>query len=147
MPFKTDTAATPALEPFRSSQSLTLGVELALQLVSLSDFDLVPAAPDMLDLLARAPFPGNVTPEITQSMIEINSSVHTGHGELLAELRRIRDTLVRAGDRLNVGVCGGGTHPFQQWSQRRIYAKPRFSASTCTSAAARATRRCTCCTP
>jgi len=115
-----------ALEAFAASASLTLGVELELQLVSLSDFDLVPASPDMLELLARRPFPGNVTPEITQSMIEINSSVHTAHAPLLAELRAIRDTLLAAGDRLNVGVCGGGTHPFQQWSQRRIYSKPRF---------------------
>jgi carboxylate-amine ligase len=114
------------LGPFATSESLTMGVELELQLVSLSDFDLVPASPDMLDLLARAPFPGNVTPEITQSMIEINSSVHTGHGGLLAQLREIRDTLLAAGDRLNVGVCGGGTHAFQQWSERRIFAKPRF---------------------
>ena len=115
-----------ALEKFAQSQPLTMGVELELQLVSLSDFDLVPASPDMLELLARAPFPGNVTPEITESMIEINSSVHTHHGELLAELRKIRDTLLRAGDTLNVGVCGGGTHPFQQWSQRKIFSKPRF---------------------
>jgi carboxylate-amine ligase len=114
------------LGPFANSASLSMGVELELQLVSLSDFDLVPASPDMLDLLARAPFPGNVTPEITQSMIEINSSVHTGHGELLAQLREIRDTLLAAGERLNVGVCGGGTHAFQQWSDRRIFAKPRF---------------------
>jgi len=115
-----------ALEPFAASASLTMGVELELQLVSLSDFDLVPASPDMLELLARSPFPGNVTPEITQSMIEINSSVHTGHAALLAQLREIRDRLLAAGDRLNVGVSGGGTHPFQQWSERRIYAKPRF---------------------
>ena len=114
------------LETFASSQPLTMGVELELQLVSLSDFDLLPVSPDMLELLSRAPFPGNVTPEITQSMIEINSSVHTGYDGLLAELRQIRDTLLRAGDRLNVGVCGGGTHPFQQWSQRRIFEKPRF---------------------
>jgi len=115
-----------ALEKFAQSQPLTMGVELELQLVSLSDFDLVAASPDMLELLGRAPFPGNVTPEITESMIEINSSVHTHHGELLKELREIRDTLLRAGDRLNVGVCGGGTHPFQQWSQRKIFSKPRF---------------------
>jgi carboxylate-amine ligase len=114
------------LQTFASSQSLTMGVELELQLVSLSDFDLVAASPDMLELLSRAPFPGNVTPEITQSMIEINSSVHSNHTELLAELREIRDRLVHAGDRLNVGVCGGGTHPFQQWSQRKIFSKPRF---------------------
>ncbi|MFC5478508.1 YbdK family carboxylate-amine ligase [Massilia suwonensis] len=115
-----------ALPPFAQSQSLTMGVELELQLVSLSDFDLVAASPDMLELLGRAPFPGNVTPEITESMLEINSSVHTHHGELLAELREIRDTLLRAGDRLNVGICGGGTHPFQQWTQRKIFSKPRF---------------------
>jgi carboxylate-amine ligase len=115
-----------ALPPFAQSHSLTMGVELELQLVSLSDFDLVAASPDMLELLGRAPFPGNVTPEITESMLEINSSVHTRHGELLAELREIRDTLLRAGDRLNVGICGGGTHPFQQWTQRKIFSKPRF---------------------
>jgi carboxylate-amine ligase len=114
------------LEPFKTSKPLTLGVELELQLVSLSDFDLTESSPDMLNLLGRAPFPGNVTPEITESMIEINTDVHTNHAELLAQLHRIRDTLVLAGDRLNVGVCGGGTHPFQKWSERKIFSKPRF---------------------
>jgi len=114
------------LESFTRSDPLTLGVELELQLVSLSDFDLVAASPDMLDLLRRKPFPGNVTPEITESMIEINTGIHTGYDGLVAQLREIRDLLVRAGDMLNVGVCGGGTHPFQRWSERRIFSKPRF---------------------
>lgn len=114
------------LQPFSLSKPLTIGVELELQLVSLSDFDLMPASPDMLELLARRPFPGNVTPEITESMIEINSSVHTCHTDLLAQLHEIRALLVQAGDTLNVGVCGGGTHSFQQWTQRKIFAKPRF---------------------
>ena len=115
-----------ALEPFAQSQPLTFGVELELQLVSLSDFDLTPASPDLLHLLARKPFPGNVTPEITESMIEINSSVHTAYGPLLAELREIRDTLVTAADQLNIGICGGGTHPFQHWSEQKIFDRPRF---------------------
>jgi carboxylate-amine ligase len=114
------------LEPFKSSSPLSLGVELELQLVSLSNFDLIDASPDMLELLGRRPFPGNVVPEITESMIEVSTDVHHAHRTLLAQLNDIRDTLVAAGDRLNVGVCGGGTHPFQQWSDRRIYAKPRF---------------------
>lgn len=114
------------LEPFKKSDPLTLGVELELQLVSLSNFDLIEASPDMLDLLRRKPFPGNVTPEITESMIEINTDVHTSHAGLLEQLHQIRDTLVRAGDRLNVGVCGGGTHPFQKWTERKIFSKPRF---------------------
>lgn len=114
------------LEPFTVSEPLTLGVELELQLVSLSDFDLVSASPDMLHLLGRKPFPGNVTPEITESMIEINTSVHTGYPGLLTQLHNIRDTLVGAADQLNIGVCGGGTHPFQKWSERKIFSKPRF---------------------
>jgi carboxylate-amine ligase len=114
------------LEAFRPSRALTLGVELELQLVSLSDFDLTQASSDMLELLRRERFPGNVVPEITESMIEVSTSVHDRHATLLAQLRCIRDALTRAGDRLNVGVCGGGTHPFQQWSEQRIFPKPRF---------------------
>jgi len=114
------------LEPFKSSASLTMGVELELQLVNLSDLDLTAASPDMLHLLRRAKFPGNVTPEVTESMIEINTDVHTSYTEMLAQLQLIRDTLLRAGDTLNVGICGGGTHPFQHWADRRIFAKPRF---------------------
>ncbi|MGX4642086.1 YbdK family carboxylate-amine ligase [Massilia sp. SYSU DXS3249] len=114
------------LEPFTQSTPLTFGVELELQLVSLSDFDLTAASPDLLHLLSRKPFPGNVTPEITESMIEINSSVHSSYGPLLAELQEIRDTLVAAGDTLNIGIAGGGTHPFQHWSEQKIFPKPRF---------------------
>ena len=115
-----------ALEAFTQSAALTFGVELELQLVNLSDFDLADASPDLLHLLERKPFPGNVTPEMTESMIEINSSVHTQYALLLAQLQDIRDTLVQAGDRLNIGICGGGTHPFQQWSSQKIFSGPRF---------------------
>lgn len=114
------------IESFKPSKPLTLGVELELQLVSLSDFDLVEASPDMLDLLSRRPFPGNVVPEITESMIEISTDVHTNYDGLLAQLQQIRNALVIAGDRLNVGVCGGGTHPFQRWNERKIFSTPRF---------------------
>ena len=114
------------LGPFKSSEPLTLGVELELQLISLSSLDLVDASPDMLGLLARQRFPGNVVPEITESMLEVSTDVHTQHDSLLLQLHQIRDALVAAGDHLNVGVCGGGTHPFQQWSERKIFSKPRF---------------------
>ena len=115
-----------ALEPFATSKALTFGVELELQLVSLSDFNLTASSPDLLHLLARKPFPGNVTPEITESMIEINSSVQSSYLPLLAELIEIRDILVAAADQLNIGVSGGGTHPFQHWSEQKIFPKERF---------------------
>ncbi|WP_338413877.1 YbdK family carboxylate-amine ligase [uncultured Sphaerotilus sp.] len=114
------------LEPFKTSGSLSMGVELELQLVSLSDLDLTSASTDLLELLHRRPFPGMLTPEITQSMIEVATDVQTSHAGVLAQLRTIRDTLVDAADRLNIGICGGGTHPFQDWSDQKIFSKPRF---------------------
>ena len=42
--------------PSRPPEALTLGVELELQLVSLSDLDLIDASPDLLELLGRRPF-------------------------------------------------------------------------------------------
>lgn len=114
------------LPTFKSSSSLSLGVELELQLINLNNFDLTAASPDILELLTRNSFPGNVTPEITQSMIEISTDVHYDHASLLAQLIDIRDTLIHAAEQLNIGICGGGTHPFQLWSQRKIFARPRF---------------------
>ena len=114
------------LGQFAKSQALSLGVELELQLVNPVDFDLTSAANDLLELLSRKPFPGTVTPEMTQSMIEIASGIQTVHAPLLAELRGMRDTLTAACDRLNIGIAGGGTHPFQRWSEQRVFDKPRY---------------------
>ncbi len=115
-----------ALTPFSSSNALTLGVELELQLVNTYDLDLSSSASDLLELLQRKAFPGVVTPEMTQSMIEIATDVHTEHAPLLTQLQTQRDMLVRAGDRLNIELAGGGTHPFQRWFEQRIYSKARF---------------------
>ncbi|MFN3883552.1 MAG: YbdK family carboxylate-amine ligase [Rhodocyclaceae bacterium] len=114
------------LEAFKSSAALSMGVELELQLVDTTDFDLTAASADMLFFLEGRGFPGDVKPEITESMIEISTDVHTWYEPLLQQLRQMRDVLVQAGDRLNVGVCGGGTHPFQRWFDQRIFSKPRF---------------------
>ncbi len=115
-----------ALPPFAHSQALSLGVELELQLVNTVDFDLTSGANDLLELVSRKPFPGTVTPEMTQSMIEIATGIHTRHAGVLGELQAMRDTLVTACERLNIDLCGGGTHPFQRWSDQRVFSKPRF---------------------
>ncbi len=113
---------------FHGAEALTVGVELELQLLSCHDYNLTRGAPDLLALLARKRHPGAIKPEITESMIELNSSVHDGYEGLLAELLTLRDAVVEAADRLNLGVCGGGTHPFQQWQDRRIYPDQRYLA-------------------
>jgi carboxylate-amine ligase len=115
-----------SLETFQKSAALSLGVELELQLVNTHDYDLAPYAEDMLRLMRKIPLPGAVVPEMTSSMIEISTGVCQSSSEVLGQLSQIRDALVKSADKLNIAVVGGGTHPFQQWHERRIYDKPRF---------------------
>ena len=114
------------LEAFSHSEPLTLGVELELQLVNTHDYDLAPYAEDMLRLMLKNPLVGSVVPEMTNSMIEISTGICHSSSEVLGQLSQIRDALVKSADKLNIAVVGGGTHPFQQWHERRIYDKPRF---------------------
>jgi carboxylate-amine ligase len=116
----------PTLEPFRQSRPLTLGVELELQLVNTHDYDLAPYSDEMLRLMERLDLPGSVVPEMTSSMIEVSTGICESAAHVLGELTQLRDGLVRCADKLNIAVVGGGTHPFQQWHQQRIYDRPRF---------------------
>ncbi len=116
------------LPAFRAGVAFTIGVELELQLVNLRDFDLTRGAESVLAALARSPHARNVKPEITESMIELNSDVHLRHADLLRDLSAIRDALRAAADKLNIGVAGGGAHPFHHWAERRIFPTERFSA-------------------
>jgi carboxylate-amine ligase len=111
---------------FKPSASFTMGVELELQILNSRDYNLARDAADLLELLGKTGHPGAVRPEITESMIEVNTSIHTSHGSLVKELRAIRDAVARAAQRLNLRVAGGGSHPFHQWSDRRIYPTARF---------------------
>ena len=111
---------------FKRSASFTMGVELELQILNSRDYNLARDAADLLELLGKTGHPGAVRPEITESMIELNPSIHMFHDALVKELRAIRDAVARAAQRLNLRVAGGGSHPFHQWSERRIYPTERF---------------------
>jgi carboxylate-amine ligase len=111
---------------FTHSTRLSFGVELELQCLNTRDYDLSTTAQELLKLLADLPCGGEVKPEITQSMIEVNSAVHQHHEELLENLVAIRDVMVGKAELLNVRIAGGGTHPFQMWSDRRIFEGERY---------------------
>jgi carboxylate-amine ligase len=113
--------------PFKLSQPLTLGIELELQIVNSRDYNLTRGASDLLGALAKSEHPGDIKPEITESMIEMSSSAHESHVKLIAELRIMRDAVAAAARKLNLGIAGGGTHPFQKWNDRRIYDTERFN--------------------
>lgn len=113
--------------PFKSNEKSTIGVELELQLINLHNFNLSMEAEDFLRRLSMQSFVGEVKPEITQAMIEINSSIHFTYDTLLLELRTIRDIIADEAYKTHIGVCGGGAHPFQKWQEQRIFKTERFS--------------------
>lgn len=114
-----------ALE-FKPSSAFSMGVELELQILNSRDYNLAHDAADLIGQLEKTPHPGAVKPEITESMIEINTSVHREYGALAEELKRIRDAVAQAAARMNLRIAGGGSHPFHKWSDRRIYPTERF---------------------
>ena len=115
---------------FARSQSLSLGIELELQLVRAHDRDLAHEAGDLIARLEKKKVPGEVKPEVTLSMIELNSSIQTSFKGALSELEAQRAAVCEAAGMLNLGVCGGGAHPFHDWSERRVYPAERFKAVT-----------------
>src|SRR6185295_6252717 len=111
---------------FAASRSLSLGIELELQLVRAHDRDLAHEAGDLIERLAKMKVPGEVKPEVTLSMIELNSSIQASCTGALAELDAQRIAVCAAAGVLNLGVSGGGAHPFHDWSERRVYPAARF---------------------
>jgi carboxylate-amine ligase len=103
-------------------------VELEMQLVNLHTFNLSMEAEDFLRRMSEVSHPAEVKPEITQSMIEINSSIHSDYQSLLSELISIKNILSKEARKTHIGICGGGTHPFQQWKKQRIFQNERFSS-------------------
>src|SRR5262245_59766584 len=116
--------------PFTRSQSLSLGIEIELQLVRAHDRDLAHEAGDLIERLAKRKVPGEVKPEVTLSMIELNSSIQASYASALAELEAQRAVVVEAAGVLNLGVSGGGAHPFHDWAERRVYPAERFKMVT-----------------
>lgn len=112
--------------PFKASSIASIGVELEIQLINPTTFDMISGAKDLMRNIQAGPYQDSIKPEITQSMIEINSSVHHSPETLHKELIEIRSVLLEQAALLGILFCGGGTHPFQKWSLRKIFPTKRF---------------------
>ena len=111
---------------FKHSLPLTLGVELELQLVSPRDFDLTRAATDLLGSIDYDGRFGEIKLEITESMIEVSTLARETVDGIAVDLDGLRRVLLTQCARNNIVVCGGGTHPFHSWPERRICPGERY---------------------
>lgn len=111
---------------FHPSQPFTLGTELELMVLDGATGQLASESPALLRALEGREFAASIRAEITQSMIEVNSGVHSSADSLEAELREICACLRDAAAGQGIVLSGGGAHPFRDWPQRDIYPDERF---------------------
>ncbi|KTD19035.1 YbdK family carboxylate-amine ligase [Legionella jordanis] len=112
--------------PFKKSKTGSIGVELELQLIDPNTSYLISRSKDFIRSLKAEPYEAIIKPEITQSMIEINSSIHQSTTTLREELASIHSFLLHLAEKLGVSICGGGTHPYVRWMRQKIFPTPRY---------------------
>src|SRR3989338_11485307 len=114
--FKPEDFCMDTLE-FKPSKDLTLGTEIELQLLDPHTSDLTPKVDMLLKQINKSDYQGEIKPEVTHSMLEIASNIHSNMDSLDKELRKLNRFLVREARKMDIQISGGGTHAFQTWQQ------------------------------
>ncbi|HLF63761.1 MAG TPA: YbdK family carboxylate-amine ligase [Saprospiraceae bacterium] len=105
-----------------NATSLTLGVEMEIQLLDQGTLQLIPRAPDVLALVKDE----KLTKEMFRSTLELITGicrdVHDVSDDLMKTLRRVRE----AGKALDIAFSATGTHPIADYNERILSASPRY---------------------
>lgn len=96
---------------FKGSERPTVGVELELQLLDSETLDLIDGIVPLIELYPEDQF---VKPEFFQSSVEINSPPCENTAKAETHLLRTLAGLMANCAKLNMTLCGGGTHTFDQ---------------------------------
>ncbi len=94
---------------FNPSDPNTVGMELELQLVDTSTFDLVDGILSLMELFPDSTF---VKPEFFQNTVEIATRICTNSDQLNDHLLELTRDVKTKCDTLGMRLCGAGTHPF-----------------------------------
>jgi carboxylate-amine ligase len=111
--------------PFKGSDSMTLGVEMELQIISKETKDLVAGAPKIFEKLGGEQ--PHIKPELMQAMIEINTGVCDSVKRVRADLDEQVGTLRGACEGLGFMLASSGSHPFARYSDRIPYPAERYA--------------------
>lgn len=94
---------------FNNQREHTVGLEWELQLLDAANYDLKPGIVRLMDLYPDSNY---VKPEFIQSCVEIISRPGNNAAEVRVHIESLLDTLQKNCAKLNMSLCGAGTHPF-----------------------------------
>jgi len=107
---------------FHPSKTFSVGMEMEFQLVDPDTQDLVDG---ILPLMETYPDHTYIKPEFIQNTVEVASPPAESLTELAESMRPLIRDLLGNCDRLRMGVCGAGTHPFYR-RPAPITPEPRY---------------------
>jgi hypothetical protein len=103
---------------FNSSDALTFGLELELQIVDAATGMLSPSSTSIWPLLQSSSHAKQYALEATLATMEINSSIHADADGMSREVQDLTQLLRDHAQSLGLDVRGGGTQLTQFWNDR-----------------------------
>jgi carboxylate-amine ligase len=114
---------------FNISKPFSLGVEIELQILDRETLNLVPRAPEILDMVPHS-LKERIKPEFIRSMLEVNTDVCANMDEVkqsLAQLIRKAEKLAHDNDCF---LFAASLHPFARHSDQVLFDHPRYTRIT-----------------
>ena len=104
----------------------TIGIEEEYLLVDPASRDLIREAPAGLLDECRKRLGGQVTPELLQSQIEVETKVCRSMDEARSELSRLRRTVASVAEEHGLAMIAASTHPFANWGEQQLTSMERY---------------------
>lgn len=111
---------------FRASSPFTLGVEIELQIIDRTSFNLVPRAPEILAMVP-AELKERIKPEFIKSMIEVNTEVCSDMDQVRENLARLIRLAEELAAKNNCLLFATSLHPFAKCSDQELSNHPRYA--------------------
>ncbi len=102
--------------------SLTLGVEMEIQLLDKKTLLLTPKAEEILALVKSK----KLVKEMFRSTLELVTGVCDDAHDIGKELKEVLSQVRKAGERTGICFSGTGTHPVADYNERILSSSPRY---------------------
>ena len=113
------------LEHNFNGKPFTLGIEEELMICDAESLELAQAIEVILGDLPED-LPGEVKPELMQSVLEVATRPCAGVAEAGEELRRLRRVVRKVAERNGLAIGAAGTHPAALYEDQLIVDRPRY---------------------
>ena len=111
---------------FQVSKPFSLGVEIELQILDRESLNLVPKAPDILNMVPNG-LKERIKHEFIRSMLEVNTEVCANMNEVKENLAHLIKEAEKLAHKNNCLLFATSLHPFARYSGQELTSHPRYS--------------------